>query len=187
MSTNMQVGTINQLANSDRIAILREVSEGIAKDNAADLVTARLAKLDELEANLAKAMATIKQINESLATMGAENDRLAGLVKTEEQLQRRAAALDKRDAELAAREAKITADEAVRKAERERDCATAQMNAMREVVGMFTRNPQWVSSTVGNVPMTVPGYSPAPGSGGYPTAPYVASHPISVTNTVKAE
>jgi septal ring factor EnvC (AmiA/AmiB activator) len=187
MSTDMQVGMISQLAGPDRIAILREVSEGIANDKAADLVTARLAKLDELEANLAKAMATIKQLNESLATMGAENDRLAGLVKTEEQLQRRAAALDKRDAELAAREAKIAADEAVRKAERDRDCAQAQMNAMREVVGMFTRNPQWVSSTVGSVPMVVPGWTPPPGSGGYPTSPYVASQPVSVTNTVKAE
>lgn len=182
----MQVGSV-QFGEPARQAILREVAQGIAQDQAADIVTARLARIDELEANLTKAMATIKGLNESLTTMGAENDRLSGLVKTEDQLQQRAAALDKRAAQLEAREAKLAADEAVRKAERDRDCANAQMNAMREVVGMFTRNPQWVSSTVGNVPMVVPGYTPPPGAGGYPTSPYVSQQPISVTNTVKAE
>lgn len=175
-----------QITN-DRETILREVAQGIAQDQAADLVTARLARVDQLEANLAKAMATIKQLNESLAAMGAENDRLSGLVKTEDQLKSRAAALDKRAAELEAREAKIAADEAVRKAERDRDCAQAQLGAMREVVGMFTKNPQWVSSTFGSVPVVTPGFSPTPGTGGYSVGPSVSSHPVNLTNTVKAE
>ena len=165
------IGKIEQLTQPARplevaINALRDGAANIARDQAGDVLTQRLARIDDLEELAKQQQARIAQYESDIDTFGAENDRLSKLVQTDESLQRRSAQLDKRESELNAKMAQIEADTRVRDAEKARDIAVAEKIATLNVVGLFTRNPSWVQTVNGNLPLALPGFSPPAGSGG---------------------
>lgn len=186
-----QIGRVEQLSTSRpidlAIAVLRDNAEDIARDQAGDVLTQRLARIDQLEALVKAQQERIKAQDEDITHLGNENDRLSKLVQTDQYLMNRAVLLDKRESELNEKAARIEADAKVREAEKARDIALAEMRGSLNVVGMFTRNPSWMQTASGHVPVVTPGWTPPAGSGGYPQMPMVTSGPVNLSQTVKAE